>query len=143
VDSVVDWVGKGGIQAGRRRCSLGGRQRRLQALVSRFDCPGLLHSKAFNDGEALLRVVEKHRLEGVVSKRRSAAYRSGQCRGKETCAGCILTGCVLRRLKVNCRLQARVSGVPCPAQKTKPREKHGARPQGSAACVAPSLGGVI
>jgi ATP-dependent DNA ligase len=40
-----------------------------QALVSRFDCPVLLHSEAFDDGEALLRVAEKHGLEGVVSKR--------------------------------------------------------------------------
>jgi ATP-dependent DNA ligase len=46
------------------------RQRRLQALVRRFDCPVLLHSEAFDDGEALLRVAE----EGVVSKRRDAPY---------------------------------------------------------------------
>jgi hypothetical protein len=41
----------------------------------------LLHSEAFNDGQALLRVAEKHGLEGVVSKRRDTPYRSGQCRG--------------------------------------------------------------
>lgn len=64
-----------------RRWSLEARQGRLQALVSRFDCPVLLHSEAFNDGQSLLRVAEKHSLEGVVSKRRSAPYRSGRCRG--------------------------------------------------------------
>jgi ATP-dependent DNA ligase len=32
-------------------------------------------------GLALLRVAEKHGLEGVVSKRRDAPYRSGACRG--------------------------------------------------------------
>jgi ATP-dependent DNA ligase len=54
--------------------SQGTRQRRLQALVSRFDCPVLLHSEAFGDGETLVRVAEKHELEGVVSKRRDALY---------------------------------------------------------------------
>jgi ATP-dependent DNA ligase len=29
----------------------------------------------------VLQVAEKHGLEGVVSKRRDAPYRSGQCRG--------------------------------------------------------------
>src|SRR5262245_37643393 len=50
-------------------------------LFLRFESPVLLHSEAFNDGEALLRVAEKHGLEGVVSKRRDAPYRSGACRG--------------------------------------------------------------
>jgi bifunctional non-homologous end joining protein LigD len=63
-----------------RKWSLEARQGRLQALVSRFDCPVLLHSEAFNDGEALHSVAEKHGLEGVVSKRRSAPYHSGECR---------------------------------------------------------------
>jgi bifunctional non-homologous end joining protein LigD len=62
-----------------RKWSLEARQGRLQALVSRFDCPVL--SEAFNEGEALLRVAEKHGLEGVVSKRRDAPYGSGACRG--------------------------------------------------------------
>jgi hypothetical protein len=63
-----------------RRWSLERRQARLQALVSRFACPVLLHSEAFDDGQALLRVAEKHGLEGVVSKRLDAPYRSGACR---------------------------------------------------------------
>jgi len=41
----------------------------------------MLHSEPFDDGQALLRVAEKHGLEGVVSKCRSAPYRSGPCRG--------------------------------------------------------------
>jgi bifunctional non-homologous end joining protein LigD len=64
-----------------RKLALEARQRRLRALVRRFDCPVLLHSEAFDDGQALLRVAEKHGLEGVVSKRRDAPYRSGACRG--------------------------------------------------------------
>jgi bifunctional non-homologous end joining protein LigD len=55
-----------------RKWSLEARRGRLQALVIRFRCPVLLHSEAFDDGEALLRVAEKHGLEGVVSKRRDA-----------------------------------------------------------------------
>ena len=51
-----------------------------QALLERLDCPVVLPSKAFDDGLALLLAVEKHRLEGVVSKRRGSAYRSGDCR---------------------------------------------------------------
>jgi ATP-dependent DNA ligase len=36
--------------------------------------------KRHEDGLALLRVAEARGLEGVVSKRRSAPYRSGECR---------------------------------------------------------------
>ena len=64
-----------------RKLPLEARQRRLRALVRRFDCPVLLHSEAFDDGQALLQVAEKHGLEGVVSKRRNAPYKSGACKG--------------------------------------------------------------
>jgi len=64
-----------------RRWSLEARQGRLQALLSRSSCQGVLASEAFTDGLALLRVAEKHGLEGVVSKRRDAPYGSGACRG--------------------------------------------------------------
>jgi bifunctional non-homologous end joining protein LigD len=37
-------------------------------------------SEAFEDGLALLRAAEARGLEGVVSKRRDAVYRSGECR---------------------------------------------------------------
>jgi hypothetical protein len=56
-------------------------QDRLQALVSRFDCPVLLHSEAFNDSVSPLRVAERQGLRCVVSKRGDAPYRSGACRG--------------------------------------------------------------
>jgi bifunctional non-homologous end joining protein LigD len=64
-----------------RKWSLERRQARLQALVRRFACPAVLASEAFADGQALLRVAEKHGLEGIVSKRRYTPYRSGRSRG--------------------------------------------------------------
>jgi hypothetical protein len=48
---------------------------------ARFACPTVLASEAFADDQALLQLAEKHGLEGVVSKRRDAPYRSGACRG--------------------------------------------------------------
>jgi bifunctional non-homologous end joining protein LigD len=63
-----------------RKWSLEARQARLQALMSRFDCPAVLASEPFKDGQALLEVAERHGLEGVVSKRRLAPYRSGERR---------------------------------------------------------------
>ena len=56
------------------------RQACLQVLLERFGCPAVLPSETFLDGQALLRAAEEHRLEGVVSKRRDAPYRSGDCR---------------------------------------------------------------
>jgi ATP-dependent DNA ligase len=53
----------------------------VSCLLSQFDSLVQLHSEAFDDGEALLRVAEKHGHEGVMSKRRDAPYRSGACRG--------------------------------------------------------------
>jgi bifunctional non-homologous end joining protein LigD len=56
------------------------RKARLQVLLERFGSPAVLPSESFLDGQALLRAAEEHRLEGVVSKRRDAPYRSGDCR---------------------------------------------------------------
>ena len=56
------------------------RQTRLQGLLERFGCPANSLSEPFEDGLALLRVAERRGLEGVVSKRRDAPYRSGECR---------------------------------------------------------------
>ena len=53
------------------------RQAVLQALLERFGCPAVSLSE---DGLALLRVAEERGLEGIVSKRRDAPYRSGECR---------------------------------------------------------------
>jgi bifunctional non-homologous end joining protein LigD len=58
------------------------RQGRLQALLTRFDCPTVKASEAFTDGVALLWAAEKRGLEGVVSKRRGTAYKSGDCRDR-------------------------------------------------------------
>jgi len=63
-----------------REQSLEKRKARLHELMERFDCPGVLMSQTFADGQALLRAAEEHRLEGVVSKRRAAPYRSGPSR---------------------------------------------------------------
>ena len=60
--------------------SLTKRQHRLQGLLTRFGCPAIQASECFNDGLALLAAAEKHGLEGVVSKRRNAPYRSGECK---------------------------------------------------------------
>ena len=56
------------------------RQACLQALLERFGGPAISLSEPFDDGIALLRVAEQRGLEGVVSKRRDAPYRSGECR---------------------------------------------------------------
>ena len=56
------------------------RQASLQALLERFACPAVSLSEAFEDGQALLRVAEQRGLEGIISKRRDAPYRSGECR---------------------------------------------------------------
>jgi bifunctional non-homologous end joining protein LigD len=56
------------------------RQACLQALLERFGCPAVSLSESFEDGLALLRTAEARGLEGIVSKRRDASYRSGECR---------------------------------------------------------------
>jgi len=56
------------------------RQALLQALLERFGCPTVSLSEPFDDGLALLRAAEEHRLEGVVSKRRDTPNRTGECR---------------------------------------------------------------
>jgi len=49
-------------------------------IGERFGCPAVSLSESFEDGLALLRVAEQRGLEGVVSKRPDAPYRSGECR---------------------------------------------------------------
>jgi bifunctional non-homologous end joining protein LigD len=56
------------------------RQACLQVLLERFACPAVSLSEPFEDGLALLCVAEERGLEGIVSKRRDAPYRSGECR---------------------------------------------------------------
>jgi bifunctional non-homologous end joining protein LigD len=56
------------------------RRRLLERLLRRAEVPCLHLVDAFDDGQKLLEAAERHRLEGVVSKRRDAPYRSGECR---------------------------------------------------------------
>ena len=56
------------------------RQRLLERLLRRANVPCLHLVDAFDDGQKLLEAAEKHKLEGVVSKRRDASYQSGECR---------------------------------------------------------------
>ncbi len=55
------------------------RKDRLQGLLAKFQVPSLVYSDHFPDGSSLLKAAERLRLEGVVSKRRDAPYRSGCC----------------------------------------------------------------
>jgi bifunctional non-homologous end joining protein LigD len=63
-----------------RPLPLNERRRRLERLVARSDLPGLNLVECFDEGEKLLEVAERMHLEGIVSKRRAAPYRSGECR---------------------------------------------------------------
>jgi bifunctional non-homologous end joining protein LigD len=55
------------------------RRRQLEQLLERAKVPRLHLVEAFDDGQALFEMAERHGLEGVVSKRRLAPYRSGEC----------------------------------------------------------------
>ena len=54
------------------------RRRRLARLISRSEIPCLHLVEAFDDGAKLLEAAERMQLEGIVSKRRAAPYRSGE-----------------------------------------------------------------
>src|SRR5262245_64825602 len=56
------------------------RRRRLEQLMARSAVPCLHLVECFDDGAKLLAAAEGMRLEGIVSKRRSAPYQSGECR---------------------------------------------------------------
>ena len=56
------------------------RRRRLDRLLARSEIPCLHLVEAFDDGVKLLEAAERMQLEGIVSKRRAAPYRSGECR---------------------------------------------------------------
>jgi bifunctional non-homologous end joining protein LigD len=53
-------------------------ERREQLVSLGLDSPGWATSEAFDDGRALYAGVCEHGLEGVVAKKRSGAYRSGE-----------------------------------------------------------------
>jgi bifunctional non-homologous end joining protein LigD len=56
------------------------RRRRLERLLSRAEIPCLHLVECFDDGAELLAAAEDLELEGIVSKRLGAPYRSGDCR---------------------------------------------------------------
>jgi bifunctional non-homologous end joining protein LigD len=62
-----------------RPSPLNERRKLLERLLNRAKVPCLHLVDAFMDGQKLLNAAEKHRLEGIVSKRRDAPYRSGEC----------------------------------------------------------------
>jgi bifunctional non-homologous end joining protein LigD len=60
-----------------RRLPLVDRKERLERLVSKADVPWLLYSDTFADGATLLAAADRMGLEGIVSKKATASYRSG------------------------------------------------------------------
>jgi bifunctional non-homologous end joining protein LigD len=61
-----------------RGLSLVERRSRLESLVEASSSPAVAFSRSFTDGKALLAHCDKLGLEGVVSKRKDAPYRSGR-----------------------------------------------------------------
>jgi hypothetical protein len=55
------------------------RKQKLGALLRRHDNPCVRYSEPFKDGEQLLAECGPRGLEGIVSKRKQAQYRSGKC----------------------------------------------------------------
>ena len=55
------------------------RRARLAQLLERFDNGCLLLSETFSDAHKLLAECERLGIEGIVSKRKDAPYRSGKC----------------------------------------------------------------
>jgi bifunctional non-homologous end joining protein LigD len=55
-------------------------RRRLERMLARSDVPCLRLVECFDDGVKLLEGAERLQLEGIVSKRLAAPYRSGDCR---------------------------------------------------------------
>jgi bifunctional non-homologous end joining protein LigD len=63
-----------------RELPLSERKARLERLILAANANWLRYSESFDDGLALLKAADRMRLEGIVSKRRDAPYRSGkQC----------------------------------------------------------------
>jgi bifunctional non-homologous end joining protein LigD len=53
------------------------RKERLERLVSKVSDPWLCYCEAFPDGSTFLKAADRMDLEGIVSKKASAPYRSG------------------------------------------------------------------
>src|SRR4051794_21769591 len=64
-----------------RRVPIEERKARLLRLISRSSRPGLQYNQhTYGDGEIAFHRICRLGLEGIVSKRRGSAYKSGQCR---------------------------------------------------------------
>jgi ATP-dependent DNA ligase len=59
---------------------LSDRRLQLSEIVARSNVPCMHLVWGFDDGAKLLKVAERHGLEGIVSKRQASAYRSGPSR---------------------------------------------------------------
>jgi bifunctional non-homologous end joining protein LigD len=55
------------------------RKMKLGTLLKRYNDGSLRYSEPFRDPEKLLRECSRRGLEGIVSKRKDAPYRSGRC----------------------------------------------------------------
>jgi hypothetical protein len=58
---------------------LAARKARFAELLSGTECAHVRYSESFDGAEALLKACASMGLEGIVSKRRDAPYRSGPC----------------------------------------------------------------
>ena len=54
------------------------RKLKLGTMLRKYNHPALRYSESFISGAKLLQQAELHGLEGIVSKRRDAPYRSGE-----------------------------------------------------------------
>ena len=54
------------------------RKARLEKLIISANAGWLHYSESFDDGLELLKAADRIKLEGIVSKRRDAPYRSGK-----------------------------------------------------------------
>jgi ATP-dependent DNA ligase len=64
-------------QWARSARALFGRKGRLEKLIVAANVGWLHYSESFDDGPELFAADDRMRLEGIVSKRRDAPYRSG------------------------------------------------------------------
>lgn len=55
------------------------RKQKLSTLLRRHDHPSLRYSEPFKNGEQLLAECRRRALEGIVSKKKQAPYKSGKC----------------------------------------------------------------
>ena len=62
-----------------RQLPLIARRAKLERLLTQLTAGFIMYSEPFTDAEKLLAECEKRGIEGIVSKRKDAIYRSGKC----------------------------------------------------------------